>query len=306
MSRLNGTICILAIIFLCVSPFYAKSGEEDLELSAYQFLLKNMPQSDLKTLPVGILKNTVDLALSARNQTKWGKTVPIDIFLNDVLPYAVLDEPREDWRPLFFERFMPLIENATSMIDAVQILNRDIWKPWNIVFKSNQTPDIMSPSQTIMNNHASCTGLSIFLAYACRAVGIPARVAGTPDWNTTDGGNHNWVEIWADGIWSFTGAHEYNEKGLNITWFYPQPAKNACCGYDHGIFATSFAAADGYFPLSWNPNVTSVPGVFRTDYYTRNSSEYVNSTSLPRTEQIRRNKILEDWIKFKKWEKPHA
>lgn len=55
-----------------------------------------------------------------------------------------------------------------------------IWtlRGWNITFKSNQTPDIMSPSQVIAAGYASCTGLAIFLVNACRAVGIPARVAG--------------------------------------------------------------------------------------------------------------------------------
>ena len=30
--------------------------------------------------------------------------VPFELFLNDVLPYAVLDETREDWRPAMLER----------------------------------------------------------------------------------------------------------------------------------------------------------------------------------------------------------
>jgi hypothetical protein len=48
----------------------------------------------------------------------------------------------------------------------------------NITFKSDQTPEIMSPSQVIAAGYASCTGLSIFLVNALRSVGIPARLAG--------------------------------------------------------------------------------------------------------------------------------
>lgn len=47
-----------------------------------------------------------------------------------------------------------------------------------IHFKPDLAPEIMSPSQVIRAGHASCSGLSIFLASACRAVGVPARVAG--------------------------------------------------------------------------------------------------------------------------------
>ena len=34
---------------------------------------------------------------------------------------------------------------------------------------------------------ATCTGLSILLVDACRSVGVPARIAGTPLWS-----NNSW------------------------------------------------------------------------------------------------------------------
>lgn len=46
----------------------------------------------------------------------------------------------------------------------------------------DQTPEIMSVAQVLAAGYASCTGLSIFLVAACRAVGIPARVAGALAW----------------------------------------------------------------------------------------------------------------------------
>ena len=66
-----------------------------------------------------------------------------------------------------------------------QIINRDLWGlfgPEPIYFKPDQTPEIMAPSQVIKAGYASCTGLSILLASACRAAGVPARVAGTRSW----------------------------------------------------------------------------------------------------------------------------
>jgi len=59
--------------------------------------------------------------------------------------------------------------------------------------------------------------MSTLLVDALRSQGIPARAAGTPRWNTPEGGNHVWVEVWDDGVWSFTGAAEYNGR-LNDTW----------------------------------------------------------------------------------------
>ncbi|GAX83920.1 hypothetical protein CEUSTIGMA_g11344.t1 [Chlamydomonas eustigma] len=126
------------------------------------FLRRHLPPVD-EHLPRGFLEETVTLAIKARRATS-------------------LDEPRDKWRSLMMPLFSPLVENASSITEAAQILNRDIWKIWGIHFVPGQTPAIMSPSQVIQAGFASCTGLSIFLVDACRSVGIPARVAGTPDW----------------------------------------------------------------------------------------------------------------------------
>ncbi len=93
------------------------------------------------------LRTNVLLALAAREAHDWAADVPWPVFLNDVLPYANLDEPRDDWRLLFQPLMAPVVANASSITEAAQVLNRDIWAMWGIVFKPHQTPDIMSPSQ---------------------------------------------------------------------------------------------------------------------------------------------------------------
>lgn len=73
---------------------------------------------------------------------------------DDALPSSLqswvnrsVDEPRDNWRPLFHERFSRLVQNANGLSEAALALNRDIWSIWNITFLANQTPDIMSPFQ---------------------------------------------------------------------------------------------------------------------------------------------------------------
>ena len=55
--------------------------------------------------------------------------------------------------------------------------------------KTNQ-----SPAESMRQGMASCTGLSVLLVDALRAVGIPARFAGTAAWHD-DRGNHSWTEV---------------------------------------------------------------------------------------------------------------
>jgi hypothetical protein len=62
-----------------------------------------------------------------------------------------------------------------------QIVNTKVWALFHdppIRFRPDQTPEIMSPGQVAATGFASGSGLSIFLAAAGRAVGVPARVAG--------------------------------------------------------------------------------------------------------------------------------
>lgn len=66
-----------------------------------------------------------------------------------------------------------------------------------IHFKPDQAPEILAPSQVVEAGYASCSGLAIFLASACRAVGVPARVAGARAWVCY------WRGAWA---WQAAGA----------------------------------------------------------------------------------------------------
>jgi len=64
-------------------------GEE-----AARFLLEHMPPEDRSALSLEYLTENLELAFKARAEFSWAADVPEAIFLNDVLPYAVFDEPR--------------------------------------------------------------------------------------------------------------------------------------------------------------------------------------------------------------------
>ena len=61
-----------------------------------------------------------------------------------------MDEDRDGCRHYFRPLLQPLILNATSVSEAALLINRVLWNingQWNIYFKPNQTPDIMSPTE---------------------------------------------------------------------------------------------------------------------------------------------------------------
>ncbi|CAN5150028.1 hypothetical protein BH23VER1_BH23VER1_09970 [soil metagenome] len=181
---------------------------------AATFLVEGMPASDLRSLSKEFLLENLALAMKARVQFPWARQLPEEVFWNDVLPYASLDETRESWRKAFFERCEPLVRGCETAGEAAQVINREIFDLIQVHYDTGRKAPNQSPSESERLGKATCTGLSVILVDACRSVGVAARVAGTALWSNKRG-NHTWVEIYDDGEWSFTGADEYDAKGLN-------------------------------------------------------------------------------------------
>ena len=81
----------------------AWSGTPEAQRPGMTFLLANMPENDLRTLKADFLLKNHELAYKARKDFAWGQAVPDDLFFNNVLPYANLDEARDAWRQELFD-----------------------------------------------------------------------------------------------------------------------------------------------------------------------------------------------------------
>lgn len=245
----------------------AQSKFGDFGVRAARFLVDNMPPADREKLPAAFLLENLDLALKARTEFSWAKQVPEDIFLNDVLPYAVFDEPRDPWRADFYARSREWVKDAHSATEAAQILNRELFKQVNVHYNTGRKRPNQSPAESMALGKATCTGLSVILVDACRSVGIPARAVGTFVW-MNERGNHTWVEVW-DGDWHFTGADEYDAAGLDRGWFLGDASQAKAEDRRHAIFATSWKRDGTYFPMVWAQQSESVAAVNVTARYAK-------------------------------------
>lgn len=236
--------------------------------TALAFLLENMPTSDLATLDPAFLLENVALAYTARDAVPWGRDLPEDIFLNDVLPYAHITERRDPWRAMLMDRFLPLAEGCRSPAEAAQRLNEEVFSTLGVRYSTDRVRADQSPAESIESGIASCTGLSILLADACRAVGVPARLAGIPNW-VDDRGNHTWVEIWDGGTWHFTGAAEPDPRGLDHAWFTKDAALARPDDPEHAIYAISYVYTGLEFPVQFDTSAAPVPAVNVTSRYAK-------------------------------------
>ena len=234
--------------------------------AAMRFLVRHMPAQDLQTLNGDFLLENLRLAAEARMATPWAQAVPTEIWRNDVLPYAQVNEEREAWRADFRERFAPLVADASSTTEATMRLNSHIFGELGVKYSTKRNRPDQAPSESIEIGLASCTGLSILLADACRAVGVPARLAGTANWFDSRG-NHTWVEIWDDGRWHFVGAAEPDAKGLNRGWFAGDAARATPGSREFGIWAASWRDTGNSLPMVWARNIDWVHAVDVTARY---------------------------------------
>ena len=71
---------------------YPGDGEDE-HSASWRFLEKWRPDRDAD-LSEDYIHSHIELALKARHRTPWAAAVPFEEFLNYVLPYAIVDEPR--------------------------------------------------------------------------------------------------------------------------------------------------------------------------------------------------------------------
>lgn len=235
------------------------------EREAVAFLISYMPERDAKSLSADFLLENVEYAYKARAEFPWAKEVPDSVFLNDVVAYANLNENRESWRKDFYERFKKYVAPCKTMREAIDSVNKNVRDELLVDYNTKREKPDQAPYESMRQHMASCSGLSILLTDAFRAVGIPSRVAGTPAWHD-DRGNHNWNEVWIDGLWRFT--EYYPSDDLDQSWFLTDAGKAIKEDVRKAIYAASFKPTGCYFPLVWDENIRYVHAENVTDRYT--------------------------------------
>lgn len=235
------------------------------EREGMAFLISYMPERDAKSLSADFLLENVEYAYKARAKFPWAKEVPDSVFLNDVVAYANLNENRESWRKDFYERFKKYVAPCKTMREAIDSVNKNVRDELLVDYNTKREKPDQAPYESMRQHMASCSGLSILLTDAFRAVGIPSRVAGTPAWHD-DRGNHNWNEVWIDGQWRFT--EYYPSDDLDQSWFLTDAGKAVKEDVRKAIYAASFKPTGSYFPLVWDEDIRYVHAENVTDRYT--------------------------------------
>ena len=90
------------------------------------FLIAHMPRGDRDTMRLDLLRENVEYAYRARRDYPWTRALPDSVFLNEVLPYAAVDEVRDSWRADFYPRFARRVALCRDIRAAIDSVNRNI------------------------------------------------------------------------------------------------------------------------------------------------------------------------------------
>jgi hypothetical protein len=255
-----------------------QASKEEKEAVAY--LISYMPERDLQELNKDYILENVRYALKAKQEFLWCANLPEEIFFNEVLPHSSINETRDRWRKEFYEIFTPLVKDCKDIYEAIDSINLNIIEVLGVEYNTARLKADQSCFESMEIGMASCTGLSILLVNAFRAVGIPARFAGTPMW-TNMRGNHSWVEVWIDGNWYFT---EYYPDALNKSWFLADAGRADIEDPQHWIYAVSYKPTDLFFPLKWLENNDYVYAENVTQRYIDLHRQQITNSSLTEDE----------------------
>ena len=172
-------------------------------------------------------------SLCRAEANRWGITDP-ELVCEYIAPETSLGEPAVDWRPVLGPIAEEIVAPAKTPLEAAMLLNRHLWKRVGVIYSTRRDRPNQDPLHSMRIGLASCSGLSILLADACRAVGIPARLVGC-QWRTKPG-NHTWVEVWSEGAWFPLGAFEACPP--DRLWFLDDAAQATRDDPRYAIYAT--------------------------------------------------------------------
>lgn len=248
------------------------------------YLIINMPAVDRDTMPLHLLMENVEYAHHVRHHYPWAKALPEEVYRTDVLPYHVVDEVRDPWRKELYKLFAPVVDTCTTMEAALCAVNSRIPELTGVEYNTLREKTNQSPRESMRQGMASCTGLSILLVDAYRAVGIPARFVGTASWHDNRG-NHSWTEVWLNGTWRVT--EYYFPSQLDHLWFMADAAKAQPNNRRYAIYATRFGKVEDWFPMVWcGDDSTAIDNLPQTIGAENVTQHYINLANKQQNHQL--------------------
>ena len=103
---------------------------------------------------------------ASRADVPWGKDLP-DGFSTTCCPMPASTSGRDDWRKDFYDRFMPKIKECKSTGEAAILLNKEIFRQFDVHYSRHEAAQARSESlRTVRGTLCLLHGLSVLAVAA--------------------------------------------------------------------------------------------------------------------------------------------
>lgn len=153
--------------------------------------------NDHLTITAEYLIKNIDLAYEAWDQNSWAKHLDFFQFCEYILPYRSSEEPLQEWRSYFIDKYSwarDSVQDPSDPVEVAILINNDIKSWFRFDPRYYHHPTDQGLDELLSDKAGRCEDMTNLAIYAMRANGIPVMSDFTPYW-ANSGNNHAWNAI---------------------------------------------------------------------------------------------------------------
>jgi len=140
---------------------------------------------DAQVITADYLIRNIDFSFRLWEGTPWGNHYSFDVFCEELLPYRIGNEPIEDWKEVYYNRYQAMLDTATidrssplaawrMLFDYLHSISGEYLLEW--VFAYDWTTPNLGALTLLDLRYGNCQELTDMLTYAMRSVGIAGGI----------------------------------------------------------------------------------------------------------------------------------
>ncbi len=224
---------------------------------------------DSKIITASYLINNIDLAFKAW-QNPWAAKLSFDKFCEYILPYRGSNEPLEEWRSHFVEKYKWLKDSLNDIndpIEAAERINSDLKSWFKFDARLYRHPTDLGLAEMEQTKVGRCEDMTNLAAYAMRANGIPVMTDYVTHWPTT-GNNHAW-----------NATYDKNGKVIIFMGALNNPGEYQLNNKKAKVYRKTFSTQQNCLS-NIKPDYEKVPRWLRSKHYIDVTNEYIETVNI--------------------------
>lgn len=147
---------------------------------------------DIQLVTADFLIKNIDLAFLVWKKYPWNRSLSFEDFCEYILPYRVGDEPIDNWREIFYNKYSPVLDTykGNDVVEACNMLIRELQKD-SLYYNTDFSIPHMGGEFLFYNRLGSCREGCDIGIYTMRACGIPVATDQYV-YSPTYKGGHSW------------------------------------------------------------------------------------------------------------------